>query len=156
MRALSSTRIGQNRLKYVLRSPILCTKQLYLCKLLYKRLNTRHQVKLFLSEALIFIVIIIVTYRILCWRYLIWFYIRGRYNLQHLFIRIFYLHIQSYKQRQKAGITPLFVPDGMCGMSGMCDVTRYQGDTKGLLFSSIYVNIVLFSTQRVFCFQTFM
>ena len=22
----------------------------------------------------------------------------------------------------------------MCGMSGMCDVTRYQGDTKGLLF----------------------
>ena len=31
------------------------------------------------------------------------------------------------------------------GMSGMCDVTRYKGDTKGLLFSSIYVNIVLFS-----------
>ena len=33
-------------------------------------------------------------------------------------------------------------PDGMCGM---CDVTRYQGDTKVLLFSSICVNIVLFS-----------
>ena len=29
-------------------------------------------------------------------------------------------------------------------------------NTKGLLFSSIYVNIVLFLTQRVFCFQTFM
>ena len=29
-------------------------------------------------------------------------------------------------------------------------------NTKGLLFSSIYVNIVLFSTQRVFCFQVFM
>ena len=28
--------------------------------------------------------------------------------------------------------------------------------TKGLLFSSIYVNIVLFLTQRVFCFQVFM
>ena len=26
-------------------------------------------------------------------------------------------------------------------------------NTKGLLFSSIYVNIVLFLTQRVFCFQ---
>ena len=38
-------------------------------------------------------------------------------------------------------------------MSGMCDVTRYQGDTKGLLFSSIYVNIVLFSTQRSFVFK---
>ena len=34
------------------------------------------------------------------------------------------------------------------GMSGMYDVTRYQGDTKGLLFSSIYVNIVLFSTYK--------
>ena len=33
-------------------------------------------------------------------------------------------------------------------MSGMCDVTRYQGDTKGLLFSSICVNIVLFSTHK--------
>ena len=33
-------------------------------------------------------------------------------------------------------------------MCGMCDVTRYQGDTKGLLFSSICVNIVLFSTHR--------
>ena len=33
-------------------------------------------------------------------------------------------------------------------MCGMCDVTRYQGDTKGLLFSSIYVNIVLFSTHK--------
>ena len=30
----------------------------------------------------------------------------------------------------------------------MCDATRYQDDTKGLLFSSIYVNIVLFSTHR--------
>ena len=29
-------------------------------------------------------------------------------------------------------------------------------NTKGLLFSSIYVNIVLFLTQRVFCFQVFM
>ena len=29
-------------------------------------------------------------------------------------------------------------------------------NTKGLLFSCIYVNIVLFSTQRVFCFQLFM
>ena len=36
----------------------------------------------------------------------------------------------------------VFNPDGMSGMSGMCDVTRYQGDTKGLLFSSIYVNTV--------------
>ena len=33
-------------------------------------------------------------------------------------------------------------------MSGMCDVTRYQGDTKGLLFPSICVNIVLFLTQK--------
>ena len=41
----------------------------------------------------------------------------------------------------------VFVPDGMSGMSGLCDVTRYQGDTKGLLFSSSYVNIVLFSTH---------
>ena len=32
-------------------------------------------------------------------------------------------------------------------MRGMCDVTRYQGDTKGLLFSSLYVNIVLFLTH---------
>ena len=39
-------------------------------------------------------------------------------------------------------------PDGMCGMSGMCDVTRYQGDTKGLLISSIYVNVVLFSAHK--------
>ena len=41
----------------------------------------------------------------------------------------------------------------MCEMSGMCDVTRYQGDTKGLLFSSVYVNIVLFLTQRSFVFK---
>ena len=39
----------------------------------------------------------------------------------------------------------VLAPNGMCGM---CDVTRYQVDTKGLLFSSICVNIVLFSTHR--------
>ena len=33
-------------------------------------------------------------------------------------------------------------------MCGMCDVTRYQGDTKGLLFPSIYVNIVLSLTHK--------
>ena len=36
----------------------------------------------------------------------------------------------------------------MCRMSGICDVIRYQGNTKGLLFSSICVNIVLFSTHK--------
>ena len=44
----------------------------------------------------------------------------------------------------------VFNPDGMCGMSGMCDVTRYQLDTKGLLFLSIYVHIIFFSTKKVF------
>ena len=39
----------------------------------------------------------------------------------------------------------LYVPKGMCEM---CDITRYQGETKGLLFSSICVNIVLFSTHK--------
>ena len=40
---------------------------------------------------------------------------------------------------------------GMCGiseLSGICDVTLYQDDTKGLLFPSICVNIVLFSTYK--------
>ena len=37
------------------------------------------------------------------------------------------------------------IPNGMCGM---CDVTRYQSETKGLLFSSTCVNIVLFSTHK--------
>ena len=39
-------------------------------------------------------------------------------------------------------------PNGIFGMCGMCDVTHYQGDTKGLLFPSICVNIVLFSTHK--------
>ena len=41
----------------------------------------------------------------------------------------------------------------MSGMSGMCDVTRYQSDTKSLLFLSICVHIVLFSAQRSFVFK---
>ena len=47
----------------------------------------------------------------------------------------------------------VIIPEGISGMSGMCDVTRYQGDTKGLLFSSIYIDIILLSKQRVFCIK---
>ena len=49
--------------------------------------------------------------------------------------------------------TAVLAPNGICGMCGMCDVTGYQGDTKGLLFSSIRVNIVLFSIQKSFVFK---
>ena len=36
----------------------------------------------------------------------------------------------------------------MCGMCGLCDVTRHQDDAKVLLFSSICLNIVLFSAYK--------
>ena len=92
-------------------------------------------------------------------------YLQLQHSLRVVFSSLFLfyfqkspLHVCMYVDKQKKieSTAPVLAPNGMfgmSGMSGMCDVTRYQVDTKGVQFSSICVNIVLFSTQRSFVFK---